>query len=68
MASDHVGFVPFVAAFYTKDFFLGDTHNVVERKEVMSGSQDTLVTHNDQETARAQDTPVEGESRLLPTG
>ena len=55
------GFVPFITAFFTKDFFLGDTHNVVENKKVMPGSQDDLITPGDQETARAHVNPVGGQ-------
>ena len=54
------GFVPFIAAFFTKDFFLGDTHNVVEGKKVIPGSQDNLIIPGDQETAGGQATTVDG--------
>jgi hypothetical protein len=50
--------VPFVVAFFTKDFFLGDTHNAVEGK-VISDSQEALITPSDQETAGAQAAPVD---------
>lgn len=46
-------FVPFIISFFTKDFFLGDTHNVVENKKVVPGSQRELVTADDQDTVRA---------------
>jgi len=55
------GFVPFIAAFFTKNFFLGDTHNVIEDKRVMVGSQDDLLIPGDQETARTQATAVRGQ-------
>ena len=61
MAPNHAGFVPFIVAFFTKDFFLGDTHNVVEGRKVILGSQDNLIAPSDQETATVQATPVEGE-------
>lgn len=53
------GFVPFIVAFFTKDFFLGDTHNAVEGKKVTSGSQENLITPNDQEAAGTQAVPVD---------
>ena len=55
------GFIPFIAAFFTKNFFLGDTHNVVESKKVMPGSQDNLITPGDQEAARTQAAAVGGQ-------
>jgi hypothetical protein len=64
MMSDHrAGFVPFVVAFFTKDFFLGDTHNAVEGK-VISDSQEALIIPSDQETAGAsQAAPVDDRGR-----
>jgi len=55
------GFIPFIAAFFTKNFFLGDTHNVVESKKVIPGSQDDLITPGDQETARTQAAVVDSQ-------
>lgn len=48
------GFVPFIVAFFTKNYYLGDTHNVVENKKVLSGSQENLIKPDDQETTRTR--------------
>lgn len=61
MTSGRTGFVPFIAAFFAEDFYLGDTHNAVEGKKVMPSSQDNLIVPDDQETARTQVTPVKGQ-------
>lgn len=61
-------FIPFVIAFFTKDFFLGDTHNAVEGKKVIPDSQDDLVTPDDQETVGDQATPVDDQGPSVERG
>ena len=65
LTSDGTGFIPFVIAFFTKDFFLGDTHNAVEGKKVIPDSQNELVTPDDQETAGDHATPVDDQGPNL---
>jgi hypothetical protein len=57
-AADYTGFVPFIVAFFTQNFFLGDTHNAVENKKIIADLQEDPVIHGDQEAMRTHVAPV----------